>query len=119
MLFYHAMIESILCYRISAWFGNISVKLKSQINRLVHTAMTVMGVREHPSLQMLFEKTIVKQARKIIADLSDVLYSEYELFPSGRRYRVPIKYRKRCLNGYKITFIPLSVNLLNARLMKL
>ncbi len=33
------MIESVLGYGIVAWFGNISVKLKSQINRLVHTAM--------------------------------------------------------------------------------
>lgn len=83
MLFYHAVIESILRYRISAWLGNISVKLKSQINRLVHTTMKVMGVREHPSLQVLFEKTIVSQAWKIIADPSHVLYSEYELLPSG------------------------------------
>ncbi len=53
--------------------------------------MKVMGVREYPSLQTLFEKTIVKQARKIIADPSHVLYSEYELLPSGRCYRVPTR----------------------------
>ncbi len=94
MLFYQAVIESVLRYGIVAWFGNISVKLKSQINRLVHTAMKAMGVREYPSLQTLFEKTIVKQARKIIAFPSHVLYSEYELLPSGR---VPTKYRKKIL----------------------
>lgn len=108
------MIESVLRYGTVAWFGNLSVKLKSQINRLVHTAMKVMGVRDYPFLQTLFEKTIVKQSRKIIADPSHVLYSEYELLPSGRRYRVPTKYRKRYLIRYKNSFIPLSVNLLNS-----
>lgn len=60
------------------------MKLKSQINRVFHTAMKVVGVREHLSLQMLFEKTIVEQARKFRADPFRVLYSELEMLPSGR-----------------------------------
>ena len=50
ILFYHAGIESILRYRISSWFGNIAVELKSQINTQVHTEVKVMEVGEHPSL---------------------------------------------------------------------
>lgn len=45
--------------------------------------MKVMGVRAHPSLQMLFKKDVVKQARKMVADPSRVLYSEYKLLLSG------------------------------------
>lgn len=76
MSFHHAVIQSMLRYTILAWFGNISVKLKSQIHRLVH--MKVMEVRKHHSLQMLFEKTRVKQAMEINADSSYILYSEYK-----------------------------------------
>ena len=33
---------------------------------------------------------------------------------SGRRYRVPVKNKKRHLNRYKYSFIPISVTLLNS-----
>ena len=114
MLFYHAVIESIFRYAISVWFGNLTIKSKSEINRLAQTAMKVMGVREHPTLKAIFEESVIRKAKKIVADPSHVLYSEYELLPSGRRYRVPVKNKKRYLNRYKFSFIPLSVNLLNS-----
>ena len=95
LLFYRAVIESIFRYAICVWFGNLTVKSKSQINRLAHTALKVMGVREHPTLQAIFEETVLRQARKIVADPSHVLYSEYELLPSGRRYRVPVKKQEK------------------------
>ena len=76
--------------------------------------MKGMGVREHPTLQALFEETVIGKAKKIIADPSHVLHSEYELLPSGRCYRVPVKNKKRYLNRYKFSFIPLSVTLLNS-----
>ena len=72
------------------------------------------GVREHPTLQAIFEETVLRQARKIVADPSHVLNSEYELLPSGRRYRVPVKNKKRYLNRYKFSFVPLSITLLNS-----
>ena len=52
-----------------------------------------MVVMEHPTLQQLSEEAVVRQAKKITADPSHILlYSQYELLPLGRRYRVPIKY---------------------------
>ena len=113
MLFYRAVIESIFRYAISVWFGNLTVKIKSQINSLVKTALKVVGVKEHPTLQTIFEETVLRQARKITTDPSHVLYSEYDLLPSGRRYRIPTKNKKRYLNRYKFSFLPISVNLLN------
>ena len=114
LLFYRAVIESIFRYAISVWFGNLTVNLKSQINRLVSTALKVMGVRDHPTPQEISQGTVLRQARNIIADPSHVLNPEYELLPSGRRYRVPVKNKKRYLNRYKFSFIPLSITLLNS-----
>ena len=114
MLFYRAVIESVFRYAISVWFGNLTLTWKSQINRLAHTAMKVMGVRGHSTLQTIFEETVLRNAKKIIADPSHILYSEYELLPSGRRYRVPVKNRNRHLNRYKFSFIPISVKLVNS-----
>ena len=39
VLFYRSIIESILRYGITAWFGNLSVQSKSQLSRLMRTAM--------------------------------------------------------------------------------
>ena len=55
LLFYHAVVESLLHYWISAWFGNLTFQAKAQIHRIVQTAMKIMGVRQHPSLQDIFQ----------------------------------------------------------------
>ncbi len=34
LVFYHAVIESVLRYGMSAWFGNITVKMKAELDRL-------------------------------------------------------------------------------------
>ncbi len=65
LLFYHAVIESIFRYGISAWFGNLSVHLKAQITRLTQRAMKIMGVKQHPTPQALFEETVTRQAQKL------------------------------------------------------
>ena len=75
--------------------------------------MKVMGVKKHPTLDTIFEDAVLKQAKKIIVDPTHVLYPEYQLLPSGRRYRIPTKNKKRYLNRYKKSFLPRSINLLN------
>ncbi len=83
LLFYHAVIESIFGYGFSAWFGNLSVHLKAQVTWLTQRAMTIMGVKQHPTPQALFEETVTRQAQIIISDPTHVLHSEYQLLPSG------------------------------------
>ena len=114
LLFYRAVIENVFRYAISVWFGSLTVKAKSQINSLANTAMKVMGVKKHPNLVVIFEDTVLRQAKKIIVDPTHVLHPEYDLLPSGRRYRIPTKNKKRYLNRYRKSFLPISVNLLNA-----
>lgn len=110
LLFYHAVVESLLRYGISAWFGNLTVQSKAQITRLIQTAMKIMGVSQHPSLQAIFQQTITRQAQKIISDPTHVLHPEYQLLPSGRRYRVPLSR----YNRFKHSFVPLSIKALNS-----
>ena len=112
LLFYHAVLESIIRYGITAWYGNLSVQLKTQLNRLVQQAMKIMNVKNHASLQTIFEQSIMTQARKIVSDQTHVLHTEYHLLPSGRRFRVP-----RCrLNRLKHSFIPTSVKIMNEQM---
>ena len=43
LIFYRATIESILQYGITSWFGNLTVKSKTQISNLVKTAGKIIG----------------------------------------------------------------------------
>ncbi len=54
----------------------------------------------------IFERSVMKQIIKMIGDASHILHKEYELMPSGRRYR---------LSTYKL-IIPLSNTLSNRKL---
>ena len=110
LIFYRASIESILRYGIASWFGNLTVKYKSQIARLAKMAGKIMGMSSPPiTPQAIFEQAVIRQARNIVSDPSHVLNQEYVLMRSGRRYRTP----QRNYNRYKYLSAPLSFKLLN------
>lgn len=73
---------------------------------LVQTAMKVMGRPEKLSLQSIYVRPVLRQARRILSDLS---HMEYELLPSGRRYTIP----KCKLNCFKNSFVSTSAKTLN------
>ena len=110
LIFYRASIESILRYGIASWFGNLTVKFKSQIARVAKMAGKIMGMSSPPiTPQAIFEQAVIRQARSIVSDPSHVLNQEYVMMRNGRRYRTPpCKY-----NRYKHSFVPLSIKLLN------
>lgn len=90
LIFYKATIESVLRYGIVVWFGSLTVKLRAQINSLVRVAGKIMGTQTISSLNYIFDLCTIQQANKILLDSSHVLYPEYVLMNSGRRYRVPL-----------------------------
>lgn len=115
VIFYQAVIESLIRYCITVWFGNLSVQSRSKLIRMIHTAWKIIGVNEWTPLQTMYEHATVRHTERIVCDFSHVLNTEYELLPSGRRFRVP-----RCrLNRFKNSFIPVSVKLLNRGSMEL
>ena len=110
LMFYRAILESIIRYGITAWFGNLTAQLKSRLVSTHKTAMRIIGRKEYKPIQSLYEQAVRKQAERITADSLHPLFPEYELLPSGRRFRVP-----RCkTNRLKLSFIPTSVKLLNS-----
>ena len=106
LMFYKVATESIVRYGIVAWFGNLSVKLKSQLQKCIKRAGKIIGQMQPTTLQKLFEEVVRNQGFKIT---NDPKFSEDELMPSGRRYRLA-----NCkLNRYKFSFVPLSIKLMN------
>ncbi len=85
LLFYRLTIESIICYGFTNWFGNFTVKLRSQLQNVLRRAGKIIGMLSPLSLQDIFERSVRKQSLKIIGDPSHILHKEYELMPTGRR----------------------------------
>ena len=109
LIFYRAVLESLVRFGITVWFGNLSVQLRSKLLRLVQTAGKIIGVRQLPSLQSIYEQATLKQAKKIVNDVTRVLNGEFVLLPSGRRYKEPKwKYIR-----FKKSFVPASTKMLN------
>ena len=48
---YDAVLGSIIIYGMTAWYGTLSVQLKSRVAKMVKTAMKVIGGRDSPYLE--------------------------------------------------------------------
>ncbi len=107
LMFYWAILESILRYGVTIRFGNLTVQLKSRLTSMHKTAIKIIGKKEYEPIQSLYEQAVRKQATKIIVDSQHPLFSEYELMPSGRRFHVP----KCKSNSLKLSFVPASIKL--------
>ena len=106
--FYRCFIESVLTFSFLCWYGNLTVKSKNVLNRVVNVCGKVVGVRQK-SLNELYEERVRKKARMIVSDTSHVLAHLYEILPSGRRFRMPKLKTLRTRNS----FVPTSIQLLN------
>ena len=107
-LFYSSFIESVLTFSFVCWFFSLSVKNRSSLHKVVNLCSKVIGVRQR-DLTTFCEHQILRKAHTIILDPYHVLHSQFELLPSGRRFRVPV-----CkTNRRKFTFLPTAINLLN------
>lgn len=109
LIFYKAILESLIRYGITAWFGNLTVQLKNRLANMHRTAMKIIGMKQYESVENLYNRAVMTQATKISLDSTNPLSSEYELLPSGRRFRIP----KCKTNRLKLSFVPASIKLLN------
>ena len=108
-LLYKSIIESILCFSITTWYGNISCKQKNKLKKIVKVS-SKLGANV-TSLQDLYNKYSIEQMKKIMKDEKHPLNSKYVLLRSGRRLSLP----KIKTTRYKNSFIPSSIKLFNHR----
>lgn len=102
LTFYQAVLESLHRCSITACFGELSVKLKNELLRLIQPAWKIVGVKEHMSMHIIYEWATLRQAGN---DMSHVLPGASELLPSGRRSSL-------LLNRCKKSFILVSTKLI-------
>ena len=108
-MFYRCFIESVLTFSFLAWYGSLNVKNKNVLERVVKVCSKIVGVNLK-SLNVLFESRALKKGRKIANDCDHILSEEFDLLPSGKRYRVP---KARTLR-LKNSFVPRAIALCNS-----
>ncbi len=77
---------------MALWYGlvTLTIQVKSKLARLLKITMKTIRRKEHLSLESLYEQSVLREAHKILANPIHALHTEYELLPSGRRYRFPM-----------------------------
>ncbi|KAK2189543.1 hypothetical protein NP493_103g06054 [Ridgeia piscesae] len=106
--FYRAVIESVLVFSITVWFGSITQKETLRLNRVVKTASRIIG-RDLPSLEILCQHRLLGRATLISQDSSHPAHDLFEPLPSSRRFR-SIKTRT---NRFSTSVFPLAVQVLS------
>ena len=84
--FYYSVIESILCFGVSAWFGATALHNKACLECLVRQASCMAGC-DFPSIASLYDTQLCYRAGKIVVDSSHPANHLFKLLPSGRRCR--------------------------------
>ena len=107
---YRSLIESILTFNVIAWFGNLTVKDKAKLTRVVKLAGKIVG-HEQRSISGLYELFCRRKGGKIVRDPTHPLHDAFKMLPSGRRLRTPVAKR----NLYKRSFIPTAIGILNSQ----
>ncbi len=88
IMFYRSFIETVLTFAMICWFHGINVKSRSQMQSIVNLESKITGSVQL-GVSALCEKNVLRMSLTILGDTSHILYSEFELLPSGRRYSVP------------------------------
>src|SRR4029434_507697 len=108
IMFYTAVIESVLCTSITVWFGSATKQDRNRLQRTARSAEKIIGANL-PTIQDLYTSRVRKRAGTINADPSHPGHKLFNLLPSGRRYRSLFAKTSR----HKNSFFPLAVSLLN------
>jgi hypothetical protein len=107
---YRSLIESILTFNIIAWFGNLSVKDRTRLTRVVKLAGKIVGCQQR-QLSDIHQLFVKRKAKKICSDPHHPLHGSFELLPSKRRLRAPLARR----NLFKRSFVPSAISILNSQ----
>ena len=83
---------------------------KQRLNRIYTISCKIaMCCTLNTSLEQLYKSRTLQMATKILSDPTHLLHDQYDLLPSGKRYRMPTVKTQRALKS----FIPSSIKYLN------
>ena len=84
--FYRAIVESVLTFSMTVWYGAVSHRDRARLNKIVSTASKIIG-SELPSLDCLYHQRVLRRGSQLIADQTHPANKLFQKLPSGRRFR--------------------------------
>ena len=106
--FYHAVIECVLSFSITVWFGHASQDEINQIESVIKNASKLIGLNM-PSIRSLYLSRSLRKPKHIVQDAYHPANHLFELLPFGKRYRC-IKTKMTRFNN---SFYPQALRYLN------
>ncbi len=107
-IFYSSIIQSVLSFTITCWYGNCNLELKNKLCKIMKNCRK-LGIQNTTPLIDIYKKTTVRRCEIIQHDPSHPLSQYYQMLPSGRRLRSLYCRTSR----YSKSFVPSSIKLLN------
>ena len=89
LLFFMSVIMSVLQYCNSVWYMSLSVSLKTKLMNLLEMCSKIVGQPLQKVYELSYHNNLVRLANNIVSEPNHVLYNEFVLLPSNRRYKVP------------------------------
>ena len=77
-LVYRSIIESVLTFNIILWYGNLTVKNKSKLCRIVNTAEKIIGCRQ-TTLACHYHTAVNRKAQKVVNDYMHPLHNSFTI----------------------------------------
>jgi hypothetical protein len=106
---YRSIIEPLLVYCSMIFLSSISVSDKNKLLKMSNLASKIITLPV-PCLTAISVRALLRKARAVSADPSHPLHAEFELLPSGRRYRTT-----RCSKvKFRNSFVPSAIRTLNS-----
>ena len=106
-MFYNAILQSVISFSITCWYGNCTNTSKSKITRVINSCKR-LGIKA-TSLLDIYKKCTIQRYRSIYKDNIHPLHSCYQMLPSGKRLR-----SAKCRTArYSRSFVPSSIRIVN------
>ncbi len=86
-IYYKSYIESVLCYFICCWYGNVNVKHRNSLNGIVNQGSKIIGIKQ-TGFSFSYDQFVLQKATIIVADCTHPLFHEFKI-PSGIPYSMP------------------------------
>ena len=98
-LFYKSIIQSVLSFCISSWFGSCVESDKKKLCKIIKCAKK-LGCVDLQQLSELYEDAVRSKLDKILLNHQHPLHNCFKMLPSGSRMDVPFSRTNRLKNSF-------------------
>ena len=74
-LLYKSVVESVLCFSLTLWYGALNLRDKSKLRKIIKTSCKLGA--DITTLDELYKKFVLKQVKKIMKDNQHPLHGNY------------------------------------------